>query len=309
MPACKNSSPRKPIPTKTNLEATNYLSCLETYQWDRETQLRSLCVLVSLQGHLYVDENSIGFSKPCFLFHHLWMFDELIQEHFNGTWLEVMEATYMDLCCISIYHIYISYISYIYIYICTYVCSLYPISIDIHFPPVRFVQCESEFEESGNRINGKQRHHTYRWFISFFSCFFSPCFYSIQSDKKRCSRRIGVFFFFFVFSHFAVFVASCHVAAPPVSRHLCTQEEFYQGYSRLVNFTEVSAGWRRAVVRCGLSWSHDCDELSFNKRTRKRHKSFKIFTFEVCGKFFHWSLELSLNLDIRFSKGCNSWMG
>ena len=84
----------------------------------------------------------------------------------------------------------------------------------------------------------------------------------------------------FVFSHFAVFVASCHVAAITLSsRHLCTQEEFYQGYSRLVNFTEETEGGDV------LWWV--VASLDLMLVTLSLNKSFKSFTFEVCGKVFH----------------------
>lgn len=151
----------------------------------------------------------------------------------------------MDLSCVSIYHINI--------YICPYVCSLYPISIDIHFPPVRFVQCESEFEESGNRINGKQRHHDYRCFISFFSCFFFPsCFIQSNLTKKDAQDEL-VFSFFVCLLSFRCVMASCHVAA--ITRQ---PSPVHAGgvLSRLLSTCEFHRGNGRVEMCCGGLWPH-----------------------------------------------------
>lgn len=206
-------------------------------------------------ARVYVDENSIGFSKPCFLFHHLWMFDELIQEHFNGTWLEVMEATYMDLCCISIYHIYI-YISYIY-------AHMYAVYIQSVLTYIFHLWGLSNVKASLRRAEIIVIFDLFLFSVVFFPFFlFNPIW------QKKMLKTNWCCVFLFVFSHFAVLWPVATLLQQLVSRHLCTQEEFYQGYSRLVNFTEETVGWRCAVVRCGLTWSHGCDELSFNKRTR-----------------------------------------
>ena len=179
-------------------------------------------------------------------------------------------------------YIYISYIYISYIYICTYVCSLYPISIDIHFPPVRFVQCESEFEESGNCINGKQRHHNYRWFISFFSCFFPLLFIQSNLTKKDAQDELVLCFFVRLLS-FRCVMASGHVAA--TTRQ---PSPVHAGgvLSRLLSTCEFHRGNGRVEMCCGgVVASLDLMVVTnwvLTKGTRKGHKSLKKSSLLKC---------------------------
>ena len=197
---------------------------------------------------------------------------------------------------IYISYIYIYYIIHIYIYIYAHMYAVYIQSVltyIFHLWGLSNVKVSLRRAEIASTANNGI---IIIVDLFLFSVVFFPLVF-IQSNLTKKDAQDELVFSFLCLSSL---ISLCYGQLPRCcpglsSRHLCTQEEFYQGYSRLVNFTEVSAGWRRAVVRCGLSWSHDCDELSFNKRTRKGHKSFKIFTFEVCGKFFHWSLELNFS--------------
>lgn len=253
MPACKNSSPRKPIPTKTNLEATNYLSCLETYQWDRETQLRSLCVLVSLQGFMLM---KIPLVSPSLVF--CFTIFGCLMNWFRNISMEHDWKSWRQLIWIYVVYLYITYIYISYIY-----AHMYAVYIQSVLTYIFHLWGLSNVKASLRRAEIIVIFDLFLFSVVFFPFFlFNPIW------QKKMLKTNWCCVFLFVFSHFAVLWPVATLLQQLVSRHLCTQEEFYQGYSRLVNFTEETVGWRCAVVRCGLTWSHGCDELSFNKRTR-----------------------------------------
>ena len=270
----QNESQQQTLRPQTILAALRHINETGKPSWE-------VCVFwFHCKGTLYVDENSIGFSKPCFLFHHLWMFDELIQEHFNGTSLEVIEASYMDLYGISIYmHICMQFTSnqYWHTFSTCEVCPMW-----------KWVWGERKLH---------QRQTTASW-LSLIYFFFQLLFFSllfIQSNltKKRCSRRIGVFFSVFVFLSFRCFRGQL----PRCCNNPFQPSPVHAGgvLSRLLSTCEFHRGNGRVEMCCGgVVASLDLMVVTnwvLTKGRRKGHKAFKIFTF--------WSVRQILSLKFR----------
>ena len=90
--------------------------------------------------------------------------------------------------------------------------------------------------------------------LFFFSVVFFPSFYSIQSAKKDVEDEL-VFSFFLVFSDFAVLwpVAALLPRPSAVTCAPCRAGGVLSRLLSICEFQRGNAGWRCAVVGCGLT--------------------------------------------------------